>query len=152
MNRNWKECFLQLPPILREQVLIRFGIGMASCIISLGIIIYTKVWILGIPSLILTLFMIVNSLHLLYNCNEGKYVVVKGRCVEVERTGVKRRIKSLQLKTEEGLLTIYIPYKLKVPAVEDIVIVYLPKKAPVYEVDGGYYIYRFYALEISRKV
>lgn len=152
MNGDMKEYITKLPAALQEQVLVRFGIGIVLGILSVGIIAYTKMWILGIPSLILMLFMIVNSLHLLYNCSKDRYIVVTGKCMEVERTGAKKRVKSLCMTTENGVMRLFISNRWRVPLVEDLITVYLPAEAPVYEVDGRYCIYYFYALEIKRKV
>ena len=104
MKRNIRGYILKLPSALQEQVLVRFGIGIVLGGMSLGIILYTKMWILGIPSLILMFFMIVNSLHLLYNCSKDRYIAVTGKCVEVERTGAKKRVKSLCMATEDGVI------------------------------------------------
>lgn len=152
MNRDKKGYLSKLPIALQEQILVRFGIGIVLGILSLGIIIYTKMWTLGIPSLILMLFMIVNSLHLLYNCSKNRYITVTGKCVEVERTGAKKRVKSLCMTTEEGVIRIVITNRWRVPSIEDLITIYLPADAPVYEVAGRYCIYYFYALEIKRKV
>lgn len=152
MNRNIRGYYTKLPFALQEQILAYFGIGIVLGILSLGIIIYTKMWSLGIPSLILMLFMIVNSAHLLYNCSKGRYVAVTGKCVEVERTGAKKRVKSLCMATEDGVIRVFISNRWRVPSVENMITVYLPEEAPVYEVDGRYCIYHFYALEINRKV
>ena len=152
MSRDIRDYFKKIPSSLQEQVLIRFGIGVVLGILSLGIIIYTKIWILGLPSLILMFFMIVNSLYLLYNCSRGRYIAVTGKCMEVERTGAKRRVKSLCMTTEEGVIRIVLSNRWSVPLVGDMITIYLPAEAPVYEVDGRYCIYYFYALEVNRKV
>lgn len=152
MNKDIKKTITRLPFALQEQVLVRFGMGFVLGILSLGIILYTKMWILGIPSLILMFFMIVNSLHLLYNCSKDRYIAVTGKCVEMERTGAKKGIKSLCMATEDGVMRVFVSNRWRVPSVEDLITVYLPAEAPVYEVDGRYCIYYFYALEINRKV
>ena len=152
MNKDIKKTITKLPLALQEQVLGRFGMGSALGILSLGIILYTKMWILGIPSLFLMFFMIVNSLHLLYNCSKDRYIAVTGKCVEVERTGAKKRVKSLCMATEDGVIRVFISNRWRMPSVENMITVYLPEDAPVYEVDGRYCIYHFYALEINRKV
>lgn len=152
MSINIKERLLQLPGALQRQIVIRAGLGLVSGVLFVGIILYTGKIIFCLPCLILTLILIVNSAALLYNCSEGKYVVVKGKCAEVERTGVRKRVKSLRIAAEDKELTVYIPYRLNVPAAADMITVYLPENAPVYEKDGGYCIFNFYALEISRKV
>lgn len=152
MDKQWKENFVQLPGALQRQILIRAGMGLVSGILFLGILIYTGEWSFALPCLVLTLFLIVNGWSLFYNCNEGRYVVVNGRCTKVGRTGGKKRVKYLYVAAEDKMLTVFIPYRLKAPAVADGITVYLPVDAPVYEADGEYCIYHFYALEINRKV
>lgn len=79
-------------------------------------------------------------------------MVLKGECVEVEKTMLRKRVKAISITVEDKLLTILVRHKLKAPAISDTITVYLPETATVYEKDGGYSIYDYYAFELNRKV
>lgn len=147
-----KEKFRQLPAALQKQVLIRGVLGVTALLLFIGILVFTKEFHFGLPCIALSLFMIVNSAQLLYNCTNGKYVVIAGICADVEKTVLKKRVKSIDMKVDGKNLTLPIRHRLKGPSVGDEITVYLPENAPVYEKDGGYCIYSFYAMEIKRKV
>jgi len=146
-----KEKFWQLPAALQKQVLIRGALGVTALLLFIVILIFTKELYFGLPCIALSLFMIVNSALLLYNCINGKYVVIAGICADVEKTVLKKRVKSIDVKVDEKNLTLPIRHRLKSPSVGDEITAYLPENAPVYEKDGGYCIYSFYAVKIRRK-
>lgn len=147
-----KEKFRQLPNALQKQIFVRSVIGMIALLLFVVILIYTKEFAFCLPCLILTAYMIVNSALLFYNCIRGRYVVLKGECVEVEKTMLRKRVKAISITVEDKLLTILVRHKLKAPAISDTITVYLPETATVYEKDGGYSIYDYYAFELNRKV
>lgn len=150
--RKIKDKFRQLPAVLKKQVLIRGVLGITALFLFVIIMIYTMEFSFGLPCIILSLFMIVNSTLLLYNCIKGKYVVINGICEKVERTAIRKRVRSLGIRVGNMFVTVPIRFRLKAPSVNDEITVYLSEKTPVYEKDGGYSVYSFYALEVKRKV
>lgn len=150
--KNMKERFRALPDALQKQILIRGLLGVVALLLFVVILICTKEVSFALPCSVLALFMIVNGGQLLYNCIRNKYIVVKGVCTSVEKTALKKRVKSLSLDVEKRVLTVSVRHRLKAPSVGDEISIYFSENAPVYEKDGAYHIYSFYALEINRKV
>ena len=150
--KNLREQFRLIPEALKKQILIRGVLSVAALLLFVFVLIYTKEFSFALPCIALSLFMIVNSTQLLYNCIRNKYVVVQGICKKVEKTTFRKRVKSLSLEVENRILTLPVRHRLKAPSVGDEISIYLPENAPVYEKDGGYHVYSFYALEINRKV
>ncbi len=150
--RKMKDEFRQLPAALQKQILIRGVLGTVALLIFIAILICTKELSFGIPCIVLSLFMIVNSIQLLYNCIKGSYVVIEGVCEEVEKTAIRKWVKSLSMIVEDKRLMVSVRRRFKAPAAGDQITVYLPVDTPVYESEGGYCVYSYYALEIHRKV
>lgn len=147
-----KEKFRQLPNALQKQILIRGAIGVASLIFFVCILVFTGEINFSLPCLALGAYMIVNAVILLYNCIKDRVVTLQGECSSVERSALRKRIKTVTFTAEKKLLTVTIPHRMRKVAVGDDVTVYLSDKTPVYERDGGYFIYSFHAIEINRKV
>lgn len=150
--KNIKDKFRALPEALQKHILVRGVLSIAALLLFVFILIYTKEFTFALPCIALSLFMIVNGGLLLYNCIRNKFVVVKGTCMGVEKTALRKRVKTLSMEVGDHVLTVSARQRLKVPSVGDEISIYLPENAPVYEKDGGYHIYNFYALEINRKV
>lgn len=148
-----KERFKQLPEILQKQIIIRFAVAALFTLLFFVILFGFGDVYLYIPCLFFAGFLIVNAIWLLYNSVRGNYVSVSGVCTHIEATPIRRRIKSITLEYEDETpkqLTISIRERMKRLAVGDTVIVYLSEKTPVYNRDGGYLIYGYYAIEIRK--
>lgn len=101
--------------------------------------------------MLFSVFMIVKSAALLYNCIEGNYLEIKGVCSDVEVTTFRKRIKALTLKAENKVLKIPIRFRLKGTDVGDTITVYLSKKARLYYTDGSYIANDIYALIATKE-
>ena len=150
--KKLRAAFRELPVALQKQVLIRGTLGLSALLFSVIILIYTGELYFSLPCIILSIFMIVNGSLLLYNCFRGKYVTVEGDCAAVEKTAIRKRVKAIGINVDGKMLTVTVRRKLRAPGTGDRIKVYLPVNEPVYERDGGYYIYGYYTLEIKRKV
>ena len=94
-------------------------------------------WQFLIPCLAVAILFSVAGLQLLADCSEKKYITISGVCSEVERTGLRKRIKSICLK--QGAVAIRLPhpdYFSRSLSSGDSIVVYVASNAPVYEVDG----------------
>lgn len=148
-----KQKFKQLPETLQKQVIIRSAVAALFTLLFFVILFGFGDVYLCIPCLFFAGFLIVNAILLLYNSVRGNYVSVSGVCTHIEATPVRRRIKSITLQYEDETpkqLIISIRERMKRLAVGDTVIVYLSEKTPVYNRDGGYLIYGYYAIEIRK--
>lgn len=145
-----KERFKQLPEALQKQIIIRFVVAILFTLLFFVILCVFGDIYLYIPCLGFAGFLIVNAILLLYNSAKGNYVSVRGVCKHIETTPIQKRIKSITLQYEDEtpkLLSISIRERMKRLSIGDTVIVYLSEKTPVYNRDGGYLIYGYYAIE-----
>lgn len=106
----------------------------------------------SLPCLMFGTVMIVSAGLLLYNCIRGNFVCVQGVCVQVEVSGIRKRIKSFCLDTGQKLLKVSVCRKIYNLDKGDTVTVYLSDKAPVYEREGGCIICSYYALAVRKEV
>lgn len=142
-----------LPVALQKQILIRMGIGFGFFILFLILLIGYRDKFLYLPCMVFAGFFIVNAVLLLYNSLiRGGYIAVQGICERIEKTGIRRHVKSLTMVLEEGKLKIPVRQRVRNLSVGDTVIVYLSDKTPVYKQDGMYLISSYYALEIRNGV
>jgi len=147
-----KERFSALPGALQKQIMIRLGISMTGLILFVIILIFTWEFLFCLPCMIMAVFMGINGTSLFLTCAEGKYVVIRGTCINVEKAPLSRRVKSIAIAYDDVPILIPVKHKLKAPLPGDLIIIYMPEKAPVYDRDGGYHIHDYYAFEIERKV
>lgn len=147
-----REKIRQLPEALQKVVLYRGLVACAALILFVAVMAITVEFKFAFPCLLLSVYMIVNTAFLIYNCIRGRYVTVKGECLEIERTAIRKKLKSFTVKTEDNILTIHAKHKMKKFDIGDEITAYISEKNPVYEQDGGYKVYDFYAVEVKRKV
>lgn len=148
-----KGRFKQLPEAMQKQIILRFAAAALFTLLFFVILFGFGDVYLYLPCLFFAGFLIVNAVLLLYNSVKGDFVSVRGVCTNIEATPIRKRIKSITLQYEDEtpkMLTVSIRERMKRLAVGDTVIVYLSEKTPVYNRDGGYLIYGYYAIEIRK--
>lgn len=148
-----KEWFMQVPEALQKRIMICFAIAVLFIILFFVTLFGFGDLYLYSPCLFFAILFIISTIWLLYNSIKSNYVSVSGVCTHIEVSPIRKRIKSIILEYEDETpkqLTIPIRERMKRLAVGDTVIVYLSKKAPVYNRDGGYLIYSYYAIEIRK--
>lgn len=145
-----KVKFKQLPETMKKQILLRSATGLLFIILFVIVLVYFGDIYLYLPCLLFAGFLLSNAGLLLYNSVNEKFISVRGICKNIEVTGIRKRIKSISLKLDEGTLKILIKSRLKHLAVGDTVIVYLSDKTPVYDDNGVHFICNYYALEIRK--
>ncbi len=146
-----KKILAELPPALLRQIYIRAGTSILSFILFIVVAIFFHNIYLYVPCLILFAVMIVNTATLVYNCVTGNYIKIEGLCSNVEATKIKRKTKSIELKFEEHTLKFPINKRIGKINLGDTIIVYLSDKTLVYEKDGIYVVYEYYAIEVKER-
>ena len=87
---------------------------------------------------------------LLRRCLSGQYIAVSGVCLSVERTGLRRRVKSLDVSAPPHTVKCLPRGRLSGIAVGDTVTLYIAASAPVYERDGCLLLYGCLAIEFMK--
>lgn len=136
---------------MKKQIVLQSATAIFVLFLFFVVIILCRDIILALPCMLFSVFMIVKSAALLYNCIEGNYLEIKGVCSDVEVTTFRKRIKALTLKAENKVLKIPIRFRLKGTDVGDTITVYLSKKARLYYTDGSYIANDIYALIATKE-
>ena len=109
-------------------------------------------WQFLIPCVALVVLGIAGAASLFDRCLQQKYVVVEGTCTEIERTPLRRRIKTVHLRNDRHSIQLVNVRKLRSLTVGDAVCIYVSEDAPVYEIDGSQVICSYLAIERGTKV
>ena len=132
-----KDKFRQFPKVLQKQILIRLTAGIVSLLMLVIILLYRGGLELMFPCIGFSAVFFISALQLYARCDEKNYVVIKGTCTEIEKTGLRRKVKDIYVKEDQFTVRIVRPtMKLSSLNVGDRITIYLADNAPVYEMDG----------------
>ena len=146
-----RDIFDKMPPAISRQVFLRIGTAIVAFILFVSVtVIFNNIY-LSTPCIILFAIMIVNTLSLIYNCVKGNYIAIEGLCSDVEVSKIRKKTKAFELKVDE--YTLYFPINKRIGKVNtgDTVIIYLSDKTLLYEQDGKYVVYEYYAIEVKER-
>lgn len=132
-----KEIFRKIPKPLCKVIALRFAAGTAALLMLGYILLSHGSWKFVIPCLAVAIVFFTAGLQLLADCSENKFITISGTCCEVERNGIRKRIKSISVR--QGKQTIRLPHPNlygKTFSTGDEIVVYVASNAPVYDVDG----------------
>jgi tRNA G37 N-methylase TrmD len=100
--------------------------------------------------IVIIIFFAANSFSLFRRSVIGDYVVIRGECLAVTITPVKRRIKTVILRTEDNrMLKVMIRQKLKKMKAGTKVMFYVATNMPVFEKDGAHVFHSYLAMDIN---
>lgn len=149
MRKDMKKFFQKLPPVLRKQILIRFGTAVFGLLTAALFTFWFRDFVLCVPFLLFALVSGSAGAALLIRMLQGGFVRVEGICTQVERTGVRRRAKAIVLSTGEHTVKIYLRGKLEsMPG--DHITAYLADNMPVYQRDGYEVVNGYLAIDIIK--
>lgn len=145
-----KARFLSLPGALQAQILRRAAACASSlALFALSLIVYGDLWLCLSFVAFAAVFAAMTAL-LLRRCLSGQYIAVSGVCLSVERTGLRRRVKSLDVSAPPHTVKCLPRGRLSGIAVGDTVTLYIAASAPVYERDGCLLLYGCLAIEFMK--
>lgn len=101
-----KEKFIQIPQALRKQIWLRCGGAGMGAAMLLMVLIYSTDWRFMVPCAVAAALCIASAALLYYRCIQGRYVEICGVCTEIERSGIRKRIKAIYLQTPEHTIRV----------------------------------------------
>lgn len=144
-----RERFGKLPQALQKQVLFRSGASVLFWLLFIIILSSFRDIYLILPCLLLAGYLTGSSIWLFYQSVAGNYMHLQGECVCLETIGIRKRVRSVHLALEQGIVKIPIRQRIRRLSEGDTVSIYVAEKTPVYERDGIYIISSYYAMEIQ---
>jgi len=141
-----KERFRNIPAPLQKQIFFR----ASGTMIGIAIMIFAGRGgiVLLLPGIAILLMFLVSACSLTIRCLDEKYIVLKGQCIHIERTPIRKNIKAIYLQAQNHTvkLSSQIPKRI---AVGDSITLYISNDAPAYEQDGCQVL--FHILAIGRE-
>lgn len=142
-----KEKFMRLPVPLRKQILLRCaGAGLGAAMLLI-VLIYSRDWRFMVPCAAVAALCLGSAAFLFDRCVRRKYVVITGICTVIERTPIRRRIKSIYLQTEEHQVRLVGARPIRNLVEGDTLNLYVAENTPVYNMDGCNVICNYITLE-----
>ena len=144
------KAFKQIPGPLQKQILYRLGYGIAALFVTIILFSYTRDLFSVLACIVIIIFFAANSFSLFRRAVIGDYVVISGECLAVTVTPVKRRIKTVILRTEDDrMINVTIRQKLKRMKAGTKIMFYVAANMPVYEKDGTHVLHSYLAIDIK---
>ena len=131
-----KEKFMQIPQALRKQIWLRCGGAGMGAAMLLIVLIYSTDWRFMVPCAVAVVLCLANAALLYYRCIQGRYVEISGGCTEIERSGIRKKIKAIYLQTPEHTIRIVGIKPIRNLSVGDSLTLYVADNTAVYNMDG----------------
>ena len=101
-----KEKFMQIPQALRKQIWLRCGGAGMGAAMLLMVLIYSTDWRFMVPCAVAAILCLANAALLYFRCVDGRYVMITGVCTEIERTGIRKRIKAIYMQSGDHTIRV----------------------------------------------
>lgn len=144
-----KEKWIKMPKALQRQVLFRSGASVLFWLLFIIILSCFRDIYLVLPCLLLACYLTGSSVWLFFQSVAGNYMHLQGECIRLETIGIRKRVRSIHLALEQGIVKIPVRQRIRRFSEGDTVSIYVAEKTPVYERDGLYIISSYYAMEIQ---
>jgi len=139
MKDNWMKYrtqFEAIPEPLQKQILLRLGLVLVFLLLFALVLITMYDWMASVPFIGLSVYSAVSAILLFQRSVAGGYVVIRGRCTEVNSTPIRKRTKSVLVDTEEHLVRVTLRQRLKrIPQGAELE-VYVADNTQIYEKAG----------------
>lgn len=147
-----KKEFMCFPKAIRRQILLRLGFAAAFALIFFVLLATTTDLYAVLPAIAMFVFCGITAFRLFLRAAAKDYVVVHGQCEEVGKTLLRRRVKTIYIKTDSYTVQIspwHRPRRIT-PGAE--IEIYLAPNTPVFERNGIQVIPSYLAMEVKGKV
>ena len=145
-----REKFEKIPPPLQKQIIMRCGAALVSLLLMVVSLLLEGNLYLSLSVLLFFAFYGFSALQLLYSAVTNQIVVIRGHCTGLERTPMRRRIKTLYLWSDPHTVKIQIAGKLRNVDEGDIITVYTATGTPVSENEGCQQLSTYLAIDILK--
>ena len=141
----------QIPLPLQTQILIR--LALAVCLLIAGnvlLLIFTVT--IAIPFFLLALLTAVSGGRLYWLAVRGRYLILTGTVLNVERTAILRHPKAILIEAEGKALRVVLRNRHKAPSVGGQISFYVQDSTPIYEWRGMHLLGTYLAVSAGRYV
>ncbi len=143
-----KEKFKKIPQALQKQIIIKYGAALVSLFLMAVSLLLERNLYLSLSFLIFFAFFGFSASQLLYRSAAGQFIMICGQCTRLERTPIRRHIRTLYLWADPHTVKVQITGKLRNINVGDAVAIYVSDNTPVYESEGCQQLSTYLAIDI----
>jgi len=145
---NYKTLFIAIPDPLKKQIFIRLGSALIFLLLFILVLYTMSGWMIIVPFVCLMIYGVISAVLLFFRAIAGKYVIIRGLCVDVSATPIRKRSKSILVQTDEHMVRVMMKQRTKrIPAGVQLEI-YLADNTQVYEKDGAKLLYAYLAVDV----
>jgi len=148
---TFKAQYATIPNPLKKQLLTRIGLALAFFLLSVLVLWAMFDWLAMIPLICLAVFSAIRAYILFSQAVAGEYMIIRGRCIEVTATPIRKRSKSILVQADEHVIRLMVkqrPTRIPVGVELDI---YVAANTPIYEKDGADLIHTYLAITLKGK-
>lgn len=139
----------QIPLPLQTQILIRLALAVCLLIAGNTLLIFFTVTI-AIPLFLLALLSAVSGGCLCQLVVCGRYLILTGTVLNVERTAILRRPKAILIEVEGRALRVILRNRHKAPGVGGQISFYVEDSTPIYEWRGMHLLGTYLAVSAGQ--
>lgn len=136
----------EFPSPIQNLILLRIGLCVLSLAAGAGMLALLGRFALVLPFALGALLLAVGAAHLCHIAAMGRYLILKGTVLKVERTALRRRPRALLLEVDGKALRVVLHNRHRAPADGAAVALYIPDTAPLYEWRGMHQLSTYLAL------
>ena len=142
-----RDRFKAIPNALQRQILRRGLMGCAFLIFTIVFLLLGYDALLVLPGIGFMIFSVASAAWLFYIADRKRYVVVEGVCVEVTKSLLFKRVKTVTLEADNRTLRVQLKQHKRSYKAGARLRLYLQENAKVYERDGVLLIYDYILIE-----
>jgi hypothetical protein len=143
-----RKAFKQIPEPLQKQILYRLFIGAAVLAVTVAFLMSSLDILSALSCAAIMVFCIISAFLLFRRAVAGDYVVISGDCLGVGLTALRKRTKTITLRTEDDRpLQVLIKHCRKKISVGSRVTLYVASNMLVYEKSGVHFLHSYLAIE-----
>ncbi len=147
---KYREKFKRIPAPIQTQVFFRLGLALVSALFFILLLGITDDLLAIIPFAGLSVYSLFYAYRIFRRSVEGGYVIIRGRCVEVENTIIRKRTKAVMIEAEEQMVRIILRQRLNRIRAGAEVRLYVADNTPVFDKDGAKLL-NYYLLKLRRR-
>ena len=145
-----RAVFRQIPDPLQKQILIRLGFGILFFILLIALLFTANDAFIWLPCAGICVYFSAAAVALFRRAALGDYIVISGVCQSLGLTAVRRRVKSIVLRTDEHTVQVMLHNRTRKIPVGTEIELYVTKNTPIYEKDGVQRLSTYLALDVRK--
>lgn len=123
---------IEIPVPLQQRILLQSGLALLVMIVGLGSSWMCRDIGVAAPFIITAVLLFCGAAHLHWLAMRGRFIVLQGTIINVERTFWKRRPKALLLEVNGLALRVVLWNRLRRLSAGDVVQIYISDTTPLY--------------------